>query len=123
MELLRPIPALLIGAGPNGDRQNRRRLLASQSAVMIETPVRVTHMTTRFCLVVDCPEAPADGAQTWLKLPGKEAIGILTEPGPDGAMACAFIHPLYPSELETLLAPGPPEPRWPHRPKVRCTIF
>jgi hypothetical protein len=123
MELLRPISALLISAAPNGARQGRRRLLASHSAVMTETPVLVTHMTTRGCLIADCPAAPADGAQTWLKLPGKEAIGIGTEPGPDGAMACAFAHPLYPAELEALLAPGPPELRWHDRPKARCTIF
>ena len=123
MELLRPIPALLISAGPNGAHQGRRRLLAGQSAVLVETPVRVTRMTTHFCLVVDCPAAPADGVQTWLKLPGREAVGIVTEPRPDGALACAFAHPLYPAELEALLAPRPSEPRWRERPKVRCTIF
>lgn len=90
---------------------------------MIETPVLVTHMTTRGCLLTDCPAAPADGAQTWLKLPGKEAIGIGAEPGPDGTLACAFAHPLYPAELEALLAPGPSGLPWRDRPKARCTIF
>ena len=123
MDLLRPISALLISAGPNGARQGRRRLLAAQSAVMNETPVRVTRMTTRGCLIADCPAAPADGARTWLKLPGREAVGIGIEPGPEGALACTFAQPLYPAELEALLAPGPPEPRWHDRPKVRCTIF
>jgi hypothetical protein len=123
MDLLRPISALLISAGPNGAREGRRRLLAGQSAVMNETPVRVTRMTTRFCLIADCPAAPADGARTWLKLPGREAIGIAIEPRPEGTLACTFAHPLYPAELESLLAPGPPELRWHDRPKARCTIF
>ena len=108
MELLRQISALLISAAPNGAGQGRRRLLAGQPGAMNETPVHVIRMTTRGCLIADCPAAPADGAQTWLKLPGREAIGITIEPGPEGALACTFAHPLYPAELEALLAPGRP---------------
>ncbi|HEV2818541.1 MAG TPA: hypothetical protein VGW40_15115 [Allosphingosinicella sp.] len=123
MELPRPIPALLISAVPNGAGQGRCRLLAGQSAATNETPVRVSRLTARGCLIADCPAAPAAGAQTWLKLPGREAVGIGIEPGPEGGLACAFFHPLYPAELEALLAPDPPEPRRHDRPKARCTIF
>jgi len=123
MELLRPVSALLISTAPNGAGEGRRRLLVGQSGAMVETPVQVSRITTRCCLIADCPAAPADGAQTWLKLPGREAIAIAIEPGPEGALACTFFHPLYPAELEALLAPVPPEPRWHDRPKARCTIF
>ena len=123
MESLRPISALLISAAPNGAGQGRRRLLAAQPGAMNETPVHVARLTTRGCVIADCPEAPADGAQAWLKLPGREAIGILTEWTPDGALACAFLQPLYPTEVAALLAPEPAEPRWHDRPKARCTIF
>ena len=123
MEPLRPISALLISAAPNGAGQSRRRLLAAQSAAMNETPVHVTRLTTRGCVVADCPPERADGPPAWLKLPGREAIGIVTEWTADGALACAFVQPLYPAEVAALLAPGPAELRWHDRPKARCTIF
>jgi hypothetical protein len=124
MNLLRPVSALLISMKQRADGLPRRRLFVTGSAAAaIETPVRVTKMTIHGCFIADLEDLPNAFAQTWLKLPGKEPLRILAEPAPGGGLTCSFAQPLYPAELDALLAHGAPEFRRSERRPPRCTLL
>jgi hypothetical protein len=124
MDLMRPISALLISMEPAEGRNPRRRLFMTHPATAaIETPVRITRISVRGCVVADLEALPSPSAQTWLKLPGREPVRILAEPAPGGGLACSFAQMLYPAELEALVAHGTHEFRRCERPRPRCTLL
>ena len=124
MDLLRPVSALLISMEPGAGCHSRRRLFVTQPAgTATETPVRITKISTQGCFIADIDDLPNPSAQTWLKLPGKEPIRVLAEPEPGQGLACSFAQPLYPVELDAMIAHGPSEFRRSGRPRPRCTLL
>jgi hypothetical protein len=123
MDLLRPLPATLISLEPGAGAHSRRRLFVTEPAKAKETQVRVAKISTHACVLVELAEPPSDSAQTWLKLPGKEPLRILIGAGAGKELACTFVQPLYPAELDALVAHGGPEPPRRERPRPRCTFI
>jgi hypothetical protein len=123
MDLLRPLHATLISLEPGAGAQSRRRLFVTELAKAKETQVRVAKISAHGCVLVDLPEAPSDSAQTWLKLPGKEPRRIVTGAVTGEDLACTFVQPLYPAELDALVAHGASEPPRRERPRPRCTFI
>jgi hypothetical protein len=123
MEILRPLSGVLISIEPGAHAPFRRRLVLGQDTVgAIERAVRITQLSCSECLILDCEELPAETAQAWLKLPGRESIRVVVTPASEGALACAFVQPLYPSELKALLAYRP-QVQQSRRPRPRCTLL
>jgi hypothetical protein len=124
MDLLRPVSALLISMEPAADRNPRRRLFVTRpGAAAVETPVRVTRISVHGCFVADLEPLSSLSAQTWLKFPGKEPVRMIAEPAPGGGLTCSFAQPLYPAEIEALIAHGAHEFRRCERPRPRCTLL
>ena len=124
MDLLRPVSASLISMEPTADRNPRRRLFVTcPGPAAVETPVKVTRISVHGCMIADLEALPSRSAQTWLKFPGKEPMRILAEPAPRGGLTCSFTQPLYPAEIETLVARGTHELRRSERPRPRCTLL
>ena len=124
MDLLRPVSALLISMEPAADRNPRRRLFVTHPGpAAVETPVRVTRISVQGCFVADLEALPSLSAQTWLKFPGKEPVRMIAEPAPGGGLTCSFAQPLYPAEIEAMIAHGSHEFRRSERPRPRCTLL
>lgn len=124
MESLRPISAMLISMEPRaGSHFRRRLLLAEPTAAAIQKQVRITRISTSGCVIADCGEAPAETALVWLRLPGKEPARVVVAPLDGGGLACDFVQPLYPSELQALLAYGPAQGQRSQRLRPRCTLL
>jgi hypothetical protein len=124
MDLLRPVSALLISMESAADRNPRRRLFVTGSGpAAVETPVRITRISVHGCFIADLEALPSPSEQSWLKFPGKEPTRILAEPAPGGGLTCRFPQPLYPAEIDTLIAHGTHESRRSERPRPRCTLL
>lgn len=90
---------------------------------MIERAVRIARISLSECTILDCEEPPAETAQTWLKLPGREPIRIVATPSATGELTCAFVQSLHPTELQAVLAHRPAQVQPHQRHQPRCTLL
>src|SRR3954470_9139316 len=104
MDPLQPIAALLITIEPDGEAKMPWRRLPVPPASAVETAVRIVRLSTSRCVVAGYKEAADELPLAWLKLPGLVAARIRAWRTAPDELTCDFIQPLYPADLQLVLA-------------------
>jgi len=121
---LRSLDATLVWLDPCAGAPCRTRLLRCELPPGArERPVRVTRLSSAQCTVSGA-EGLADGAPiAWLRFHGREPLRCLVAAAGADELRCEFTQPLYPAEVQELLAdPRQPAQRAPTV-RARCSFL
>jgi hypothetical protein len=104
MDPLQPVAAVLITIEPGGDAKAPCRRLPVPPASAVEIAVRIVRISTARCVVAGYKETADELPLAWLKLPGLVAARIRASRTAPDELTCEFIQPLYPADLQLILA-------------------
>lgn len=122
MDLLRPLPAILINADARDGKPATRRLLVAPPAGAAQREVAVTRITLEGCLFADTAIPVAETALAWLKFPDRAPIRVSVDRSGDGTLQCRFAQPLYQADLRDLISHGHPRANRSATTRARCTF-
>lgn len=105
MDAFRPLDAILIWFEPGAGVPCPTRLLRCELPPgASERAVRVTRLSCAACTVAGAEGLSGEAPFAWLRFHGREPLRCLVAATGVDELRCQFTQPLYPAELEALLA-------------------
>jgi len=105
VDSFRPLDATLIWFEPRAGAACPTRLLRCELPPgASEWAVRVTRLSSAACTVAGTEGLPGETPFAWLRFHGREPLRCLVAVTGADELRCEFTQPLYPAELQQLLA-------------------